>query len=304
MLRAGCFMLGSDRRIQAVLGLLPERIRRELEALPADIPAEEIRFRTGRPVQIVTAKGDLLAGSALSPGEAKALLGRLCGHSVYAREEELRLGFITLEGGLRVGVCGRPEVRGGRIAGLTEVSSFNIRLMREAVGCAEGVMPLLTEGSRPLSCLIAAPPGGGKTTLLRDIARCFSNGVGTPPRRVALADERGELAGCVGGEPSFEIGSRTDVMDLCPKAEAISMLVRSMSPELIVTDEIGGPEDAEAVAEAARCGVAVIASAHASSREEILRRGSLERAVGSGAFSRLIMLGRSGSRLSVSSFAL
>ena len=290
--------LGTDRRTAAVLALLPARTARAIAAAETAGAVEEIRLRTGRPAQIVTSSGDALIGPPLEPNEASALLERLCGHSVYAREEELKLGFLSLEGGMRVGVCGRPVVINGRIERLVNVSSFCFRMMREVKGCAEGVMHMLTEAGRPVSAIVASPPGGGKTTLLRDISRCLSDGVGCAAFKVAIADERGELAGCVEGRPSFDIGARTDVFELCPKAEAIPLLVRSMSPDAIITDEIGSLGDAETIMEAARCGVAVIAGAHAASVDELKRRASLAPLIG-GVFGRVLMLRRSGSRLSV-----
>ena len=293
--------IGSDKRIKAILNLLPGRIARAFERMDMSSMPEEIRLRAGRPPQIVAAKGEeLLSEAVFSAAEAKELLEKLCCHSVYAMEEELKKGFVTLEGGIRVGVSGRPVVREGRVIRLTSVSCFNIRITREALGCAEGVMGMLLEEGRPVSCLIAAPPGGGKTTLLRDIARCLSDGIGSHAFKVALADERGELAGCVNGVPSFCIGARTDVMEFAPKAEAIPMLVRTMSPDVIITDEIGDPRDAEAVSEASRCGAAVIASAHASSYSELKERRALSSLLGSGAFRRILLLKRSGSVLHVS----
>lgn len=294
----------AEKRLNAVLALLPPRIARAVGSADLDPAVEEIRLRSGRPSQVVTSSGDALIGPPLAPAEASSLLERLCGHSVYAMEEELKKGFIPLEGGWRVGVCGRPVTANGRIERLVAVSCFNFRIVREVKGCAERLMHMLTESGRPVSAMIVSPPGVGKTTLLRDISRCFSNGIGADPVKVAIADERGELAGCVGGIPTFDVGERTDVFELCPKAEAIPLLVRSMSPEVIITDEIGSYGDAEAVGEAARCGVAVIASAHASSFEELKRRAPLAEVLRTGAIRRLLLLSRSGGRLNVSRMTL
>ena len=285
---------------RAVLELLPSRLSRAISSCCPESPIEEIRLRVGRPVQLVTAREDLiLCGTSFSMDEARELLEKLCRHSIYSHEDELRNGFLTLSGGSRVGVCGRPVVENGRIVRLTQVSNFNIRITREAIGCAEPVMQHIIEQGMPVSALIAAPPGGGKTTLLRDIARCISNGVGLPPQKVALADERGELAGCIDGAPSFDIGERTDVFELAPKAEAIMTLIRTMSPRVIITDELGGAEDANAVLEAARCGVEVIASAHASSKDELEKRGRLKTLLDAKVFKRILIVKRSGSVLKI-----
>lgn len=291
--------------LYALLGLIPQRIARAIEAQTGLEEAEEIRLRVGRPPQVVFSEGDMLIDTGpLSAQEAKELTEKLCRHSVYAHEEELIRGFISFPGGVRIGAVGRPVVSEGKIVRMTEPSCFNIRISREAVGCAEELMRYLTENGRPVSSLIAAPPGGGKTTLLRDVARCFSSGLGALPVKVAIADERGELAGLSDGAPSFSLGPRTDVLDHAPKAESVRIFVRTMSPQLIITDEIGDPADAEALAEAARCGVAVIASAHASSADELLSRSSLKEALTGGVFKRVLMLSRRGNTLRINPIRL
>ena len=278
-------MFAADKNdsLDTALAVLPERIARSIARCMPEKPVEEIRLRVARPVQIVTADGEFFPESAaFTAEEAARLLERLCMHSVYAHTEELKNGFVTLPGGARVGVCGRPAVDNGSIIGLTEAYCFNFRIARQVVGCAEGVMRFLLNCGEPVSALIVSPPGGGKTTLLRDIARCLSEGISAPPVKVAIADERGELAGCIDGVPSFDIGRRTDVMENAPKAQSIGLLIRSMSPRVIITDELGGRDDAEAVAEACRCGAAVIASAHASSVEELIAQHEFSGLFGSG----------------------
>lgn len=291
-----------DTSTRSVLSVLPKRTSAAVERLlMSGSQVEEVRLRTGRPAQVISSSGEYIEEAPpFTREDASDLLERLCRHSVYAREDELRLGFITLDGGARVGVCGRPVVENGRIRRMTDVTSFNFRLTREAVGCAESVMDFVLENGRPVSTLIAAPPAGGKTTLLRDMARCLSNGICSKPFNVALLDERGELAGQIDGVPSFDVGLRTDVMEFAPKAEAIGIIVRTMNPDVILTDEIGGYGDAEALEEAARCGAAVIASAHASGCDELKRRPALQKTISSGVFKRILLLRRNGSVLHIS----
>ena len=289
-----------DDALSSVLELLPGRLSDVVRRHACDKAIEEIRLRAARPVQLVFSEGEtVLETAAFTAEEASAFLDRLCRHSVYAYAEELRGGYITLVSGARVGVCGRPSVENGRIAGMPRPTFFNIRIAREIPGCASEVIRLLTENDAPVSTLIAAPPGGGKTTLLRDVARCLSEGINCDPLKVAIADERGEIAACRDGVPGFDVGRRTDVMDRAPKAECISLLIRSMSPQVIVTDEIGGEGDAEAIAEAARCGTAVIASAHASCIDELLTRGCTSRLLSERVFRRVLILRRKGSALNV-----
>lgn len=261
--------------------LLPAGLRELTGPLPEDMT--ELRLRAGRPVQIVSLSGEAMAGGCVSERMVRETAQALSGHSLYAREEELAQGYFTMEGGMRVGVCGR--MAGGR---LTHIGSLAVRVARQVMGAADRVMDALFVGGRPVSALVISPPGLGKTTLLRDIARQLSDGTGGQPAvRVGIADERGELAGCVLGIPALDVGARTDVMDGCSKKEGMLCLIRSMSPEVIVTDELGRPEDAWAVKEALRSGVQVIASVHAQDEQEARMR------LGEGAqlFRKMIVLG-------------
>ncbi len=282
------------------LSVLPARIASALNGIDTVYRVEEIRLRVGRIPQIVTSEGELMLDiSPFTPNEAHELLERLCKYSVYACADELRQGFITLDCGSRVGLCGKPVLDNGRISMLTDVSGFNIRIAAEMLGCAEPFIACFLRYGEPVSTLIASPPGGGKTTLLRDTARCLSNGIGMVRGvKTAIADERNEIAGMVRGVPTFDVGMRTDVMQSVPKAESIMMLIRNMSPRVIITDEIGCVADAGAIAEASRCGVAVIASAHAGSIEELMRRECTEKLLSERVFERIMLLKRHGSSLS------
>ena len=253
--------------VRRVSALLPEEVRRAAGSLPEDLI--ELRLRPGRPVQLVRMNSEELRGGSLSASQVQAAAQGLAGHSLYAREEELREGFFTIEGGCRVGVCGRMTAEYGERMRLTHVGSVCVRIAREVKGAADPVMKELYEEEGPVSALIVSPPGLGKTTMLRDIARQLSDGTnGRRGLRVGMADERGELAGCAAGVPTLDVGLRTDVMDGCPKRMGMGLLVRAMSPEVIVTDELGHAQDAAAVKEAMRCGVKVIASVHAADETE------------------------------------
>ena len=246
----------------------------------------EIRLRAGRPVQMVWKDGEALCGAPLGPERLRAIVAALMDYSYYAREGELNQGFFTMNDGSRVGVCGRIA-RNGEDWRLTEIGSICVRISRSVPGCADDLMAAV-DGNRGLqSTLILSRPGMGKTTLLRDIARQLSEA----GRRVSLADERHELAACRMGVPTLDVGPRTDVLDGCPRSLAIAMLIRAMAPDVIVTDEIGGEGDAKALADAARCGVAVAASAHAESVEAALARPPLRAAIHDGAFHNIVLLG-------------
>ncbi len=279
---------------ESIGAVLPPPLFRDVERFEDGGRLEEIRVRVNRPVQYVLSDGERL--SAFSPDEkcCDMLFENICEHSVYAREDELKNCFVTLAGGFRVGVCGKAVVEEGALRRLSRVTGFNVRIAREFLGCSSKVVPMmLDKNGDPLSTLLIAAPGVGKTTMLRDIARQFSSGgSGVRPRKVCIADERSEITGAHFGVPLLDVGPRTDVMDGCPKAQAMRMMIRTMSPQLIVTDEIGSEEDALAVGEAAVSGVAVVASVHARNLEEARAKHTVGRLIADGRFSRLVELSR------------
>lgn len=283
---------------------LPSSVR---ELLPADIRdliashgtavsrIEEIRLRRGRVVELVGV--GLCRGPLVTFEHLQHVFAAATRASVYAFEQDLRKGFVTVAGGHRVGLAGRVALGDrGEVTALREVSSANIRIAREMPGCARGLeRAIVDEQRRLLPTLLFGPPLCGKTTLLRDVARLLGDGQFHPqlPRlRVGIVDERSEIAGCRAGLPQFDIGLSTDVLDGCPKVEGMSMLLRSMAPQVLVTDELGGPEDARAVLDAAQAGVIVIGTVHARSPEDLRSRRGVAEIVDSGAFERFVGLGR------------
>ena len=246
----------------------------------------EIRLRAGKPPQLVCGDEDTLSGPPLEPGTIARVLSSLLDHSLYAREDELAQGFFTLADGARVGVCGRLLTDGGHIGGMASVGSLCVRVSRQIPGCADALLPLVIGDGAPRSLLIASAPGMGKTTCLRELARRLSDG----GLRVAIADERHELAACRDGVPTLDVGARTDVMDGGPKALSITRLIRAMAPRVIVTDEIGGPGDADSLREAVRCGVTVIASAHGESLDALSGRAAISPLLREGVFYTIALL--------------
>jgi len=260
--------------MQQVLSALPPRIREQLRSLTRAEwdTLEEIRLRPGRPVRLHFAAGERELKEPVAAGELELTLelaGRASLHTVLP---QLRQGYLTLRGGHRLGVCGSVHLRQGSLHAIEPLSALNLRLARQVRGVGESLTARLCGGGRVPSTLILAPPGGGKTTLLRDVVRCLSDGVGCPPHRVALADERGEVAALCRGVPQLEVGGRTDVMEGCPKAQALMLLLRGMNPQVLAADEITAGEDIAAMETAAGCGVSLLATAHGADRRDLLRR--------------------------------
>ena len=246
----------------------------------------EVRIREGRPSRIRMVGGSELVGNAARRSDVEALMRLLTQDSLYARESEMCQGYFSASGGMRVGICGHVNAQGRRIRRISGVSSLCIRIPRAVRGCADALADALLQVS-PSGLLILSPPGCGKTTLLRDLARALSE----RGKNVAIADERREIAACEDGVPTLDVGARTDVMDGCPKVLAIPLLVRACAPDVLIADEIGGMDDASAILDAARCGVSVAASAHAASLADALARSGTRSLIDGGAVRLLALLG-------------
>lgn len=268
-------------RTERILRLLPENYRAHLEKQGLE-DAEELRLRLGHPPTLLLhgreKRVDDLA--CVSSRELQYVLNRATSDSPYAHENEISGGYVTAPGGIRIGLCGNVRSEGGCWAsgGLTSV---NIRIPRERIGCADWLIHC-----PPVSAIVLSPPGGGKTTLLRDWIRIL----GGQNERVGVCDERGELAGFDGKEFSFSIGEHTDVMTGCAKCRAAMILLRTMDPTVLVMDEITSREDIAACMQAAHCGVRVIAAAHAAGREDLERRGLYKGILTAGIFERIIYI--------------
>ena len=216
--------------------VLPEPLRTGLRELGPDrlSQLEELRLRRGFPMTALLSKGEAETDTPpIGEEELRQVLENATQSSAHTALDRVRQGFVTLRGGHRVGLCGSVVKKDGQIATLRELSSLSVRVARPVPGLAGPLLPGLTEKGRFLSTLILAPPGAGKTTLLRDLVRALSDGEAGPPLRVAVADERGEIAALWRGEPQLYVGRHTDVLDGCTKAEGLSILIRGMNPQEI-----------------------------------------------------------------------
>jgi len=300
-----------SRLFRQVFTVLPDNLREIIMALPGLFMdrLEEIRLRQNRPLAIGLTSGDcfLSPGGEVTENPARAYVvtgddiqrvtRMVSNSSLYALEEELKNGYITLPGGHRVGITGKVVTEAGKVRTIKYISGFNIRISREVKGTARIILPrLLDRYGRVKHTLIISPPRCGKTTLLRDLVRLLSNGIpelNLPGVNVGLVDERSELAGCYRGIPQMDVGLRTDVLDRCPKAEGMMMLLRAMAPQVLATDEIGKQEDIQAMEEVINAGVTVLSTVHGSSPEEIKKRPALKYLLGLKVIERFVILGRS-----------
>lgn len=287
------------RAFEQAASVLPPELRREALALPAvsKMRAEELRLRTGWPVSAVFPEGERpLNGPAVEPEHLEQLLELASRASVHAVLEQLNQGFVTIQGGHRVGLCGTAARENGQTRVLRNLSSAAVRVARQFPGIARDVAGRLFEDGRLQSTLILAPPGAGKTSLLRDLIRVLSEGEGVPPLRVGVVDQRGELGAAWQGVPQLDLGRRTDLLDGCPKAQGLLMLLRAMNPQVLAADEVTAPEDVEALLCAGGCGAALLATVHGGSREDLTRRPLYRALTGAGLFRRLVTIEGKGSK--------
>ena len=290
------------RTIEAnqIQNLFSGNIRRLL--LQADLDYEklyEIRLRAGRPMFLIYDGGECFLRTRgrepylVTREDLKETLEYVSGYSLYAYEDELRQGYMSVQGGHRVGVTGKVILDGDRIRGMKYISCINLRLAHEIQGCADPVMEHIRKENWTAHTLLISPPRCGKTTLLRDMIRQLSNGSGKIPGvTVGVVDERSELAGCYQGIPQNDLGIRTDVLDGCPKAHGMQMLIRSMSPSVDAVDELGREEDFKAVESVIYSGCKLIATAHGASLEEIFSTPFFGRLRKMKVFERYILLGK------------
>lgn len=270
------------------LALLPEGIAAPLRGLaPAQrCRGEEIRLRLGFPPSVAMPEGERSLGALpVTAADIAHVLDRASRSSLHAVQHELRQGFITAAGGLRIGVC-------GTVAGesIRDFSSLAIRLPHEVRGAGGEIMDALEPFTG--SVLIISPPGGGKTTFLRELIRRAS----CAGARVSLCDERGEVAAVWQGRAAFDLGPHTDILSGVNKSEGIMMLLRAMNPDIIALDEVSAVADMAALEQAQSCGAAVYATAHGSGVEELRRRGCWARLLGAGMFHRAVLIEKGAER--------
>lgn len=252
----------------------------------------------GQREKFVDVKGQIVdrqeQGDRMTPQELDEILQHLCQYSLYAFADEIRQGFLTIQGGHRVGLAGQVILNDeGGIRNIKYIRYLNIRIAHQVRGAADPVIPRIFEDGHVLSTLLISPPGGGKTTMLRDIIRQVSEGNAYGEGvNVSVVDERSEIAGSYLGVSQNDVGIRTDILDGCPKVEGMMLLIRSMAPRVLAVDEIGSPEDVRALQMASGCGCRLLATIHGGSLEEVRRKNYMRDVIEQGLFERYVILDR------------
>ncbi|MEG2512244.1 MAG: stage III sporulation protein AA [Acetivibrio sp.] len=279
---------------EEILRIFSIRLRKLFWGLKMDFNhLQEVRLRMNSPLILQYDNQEFFLGenSCLTKKEEEAFfvsgkeiretMEYISNYSLYAYEEEVKQGFITIQGGHRVGIAGKVVMEKGSIKTIKHISFVNIRFAHEVKGCAKEILPYIKKGQDIYHTLIASPPRCGKTTLLRDTIRILS---GT--YNIGVVDERSEIGACYMGVPQNDLGIRTDILDCCPKTQGMMLLIRSMSPEIVAVDEIGSEEDYNAIQQVIHCGCRILATIHGDSIEEIRKKPL------AGIFERIIILDR------------
>lgn len=291
-------------QFQQLCGYFSTNLRQLMQKLTLDIiiSLHEVRLRAERPVTLFTGKefwylqidGSVsrIAGNRcyrISKRELEECFKLVCEYSIHSFQEEIRQGFVTIRGGHRVGLSGTCVKEDGEIIGMRDIGSMNFRLARQVYGVADELIARVFM-ERICSVLIIGEAGSGKTTLLRDTVRQLSDAKTGRPLKIAVVDERGEIGAVYQGTPQNDIGMNTDVYHLYPKAKGMSMAIRTLSPQVLVCDEIGSEDDVQAILESMNAGVHIIATTHGTSVAEVLRRGQLASLIRQGGFQKAVIL--------------
>ena len=283
------------RAEEDIIGILPLKIGTLLKERLLKEQIYDIRIKIGKPILVYSKYGENIVNYVPTKEDMKSLIQKISNYSLYAYEEDIRQGFITIKGGHRIGIAGECVMEKGEVKTIRNISSINIRVCSEVIGCSDKLIKYIysQKENRIFNTIIISPPKCGKTTILRDIARNISNGmnsIGLYGRKVAVIDERSEIGACHFGIPQNDLGMRTDILDNCLKKEGMIMAIRSLSPEILICDEIGTKGDVEALLMAFNSGVNIITSIHGFTIEDLYKRKVFNELLDNGIIERAIVL--------------
>lgn len=256
---------------------------------------EEIRIRANKPVILKLGQVEIVLNYTITTNEIIGILQNICNNSIYTYQNQICNGFITLPGGNRVGIAGNVVIKDGQVSNISYIYSLNFRISHQINGASDNILKYVldTENNTIFNTLIVSPPGAGKTTIIRDLAKRISNGINEINFRgldVSIIDERGEIAAMTKGITFNDVGIRTDVLDNVPKSIGIRMAVRSMAPKVIIADEIGNKDDVNIINYAICSGVKCIFTAHGSNMEDLLKNNEINKIINLQLFSKIIFL--------------
>jgi stage III sporulation protein AA len=270
---------------EEILNILPVNIRNLITNAKGEGYIQEIRLKLGKPLILIFDREEIITDYEVTGIDIKNIMSKMMNYSLYAYDDEIRQGYITIKGGHRVGLCGSCILEGDRIKTINNISSLNIRVSKQVLGCSDGIVPYLATSGEIQNTVIISPPKCGKTTMIRDLARNFSK-----KYKVCIIDERSEIAGLNLGRSSLDLGIRTDILDNCPKDQGIMMAIRSMSPDIIICDEIGTYNDMESILSALCCGIKIITTIHGKNENDLFDRPIFKDIINNNAFQRGVIL--------------
>lgn len=283
-----------NMRTKDLIKLLPVTMTKEIETSDINFKTiQEIRLKIEKPIIIEDNLGEHMLSYSVTRDDMKVITQRISNYSIYAFEEELKQGYITIEGGHRIGISGDCVIKDGSVKTIKNIYSLNMRISREIIGCGLKYIPYIISKGKILNTIIISPPKCGKTTILRDLARIISNGdrnLNLNGKKVSIIDERSEIAGCYKGVPQLDVGLRTDIYDNCIKSEGIIMAIRALSPEVVICDEIGRSGDIESLVQALNSGVNVITTIHGFSLQDLFNRPVFKELIDNNVFKRALIL--------------
>jgi stage III sporulation protein AA len=279
--------------LEDITNVMPQNTKDLITKYKGIEKIQEIRLKVNKPMILQIGSAEVITDYCISCDDIKTILKKMSNYSIYSIEAELKQGYITIKGGHRVGICGNCIIENNIVKTIKNVSSVNIRVCKEVIGCSNKIMPIIVQGKFVLNTIIISPPKCGKTTLIRDITRNLSNGMKNPEitgKKICVIDERSEICASSDGIPQLDVGLRTDVLDNCPKSQGIMMAIRSMSPDIIVCDEIGTYDDVKSILAALNCGINLITTIHGYGIEDLKNRDVFKDILDNHIFQRAIVL--------------